>query len=128
MVKKNTEIATIGSWGPQFRVSFELKISSVSGSIWRSILVFKSDGGTSDREKLGDRIPGIFLFPKEKCLLFTSPVKNDKGIEFKSVKLDKWYIISIQQKMENNKVGVSKRKQHWNEIAFYFLDLLLGLC
>ena len=112
MVKKNTEIATIESWGPQFRVSFELKISSVSGSIWRSILVFKSDGGTSDREKLGDRIPGIFLFPKEKCLLFTSPVKNDKGIEFQSVKLDKWYTISIQQKMENNKVGVSKRKQH----------------
>ena len=112
MVKKNTKIGTIGSWGPQFRVSFELKISSVSGSIWRSILVFKSDGGTSDREKLGDRIPGIFLFPKEKFLLFSSPNKNEDGLEFKPIKFNKWYIINIEQKMENNEVGVAKGKQH----------------
>ena len=33
-VKKKTEIGTIPSWGPQFRISFDLKINShVAGDI-----------------------------------------------------------------------------------------------
>ena len=51
VVKKNTAIATIPSWGPQFRISFDLKINSLASGNrggWASVISFKKDGGARD--------------------------------------------------------------------------------
>ena len=46
-IQKNKEIGTIDSWGPFFRVSFDLIIHSyVNG--YSSVLSFKGNGGTYD--------------------------------------------------------------------------------
>ena len=73
VVKKNTEIATIPSWGPQFRVSFDLKINSLASGNrggWSSVIAFKKDGGARNAGQIGDRIPAIF-FNKKGILHFS---------------------------------------------------------
>ena len=111
-VKRNTEIGKIPSWGPQFRVSFDLKINShVSGnSGWSSVLAFKSDGGASNSRKIGDRIPAIFMF-KKGFLHFTSGVnrKRNYNFNFNSIKLSKWYSITIEQTREKGKVRETEK-------------------
>ena len=59
VVKKNTVIGTIPSWGPLFRVSFDMKINSYRKTDWTSILDFKGNGGTREKGKHGDRIPTV---------------------------------------------------------------------
>ena len=63
MVKKNREIGRITSWGPLFRVSFDMKINSSQKTKWTSnfktILDFKGNGGTRDCCEHGDRIPSV---------------------------------------------------------------------
>ena len=63
MVKKNREIGRIPSWGPLFRVSFDMKINSSQKTKWTSnfktILDFKGNGGTRDCCEHGDRIPSV---------------------------------------------------------------------
>ena len=63
-VKKNTEIGALPSWGPEFRISFDLMVNSLSGGTWLSVLSFKRDGGKRNIGKIGDRIPGIYLNKK----------------------------------------------------------------
>ena len=111
-VKRNTEIETIPTWGPLFRVSFDLKINSQvsSNNGWASVLSFKGNEGATDRSKYGDRIPAIFLH-KKGFLHFTSGVNGNRNhaFNFNSIKLNKWYSITIQQTLEKGKVGRMKR-------------------
>ena len=107
-VKKNTEIGTIPSWGPQFRVSFDLKINShVSGNRggWSSVISFKKDGGARNNGELGDRIPAIFL-NKKGILHFSSSVNSNGNhvFIFNPIELNRWYSITIEQIPENGKV------------------------
>ena len=104
-VEKNTEIGTIPSWGPHFRVSFDLKINSGSKAGWSSVLSFKSDGGARNMEEMGDRIPAIFL-NKKGSIHFTSGVNGNRNyvFNFNSIKLNKWYSIAVEQIRNKGKV------------------------
>ena len=100
-------IGTIPSWGPQFRVSFDMKINSDPKTAWTSILGFIGNGGTSFCCKHGDRIPNVEL-RINKYLYFESSV-NGKGnyhIKYK-VDLKKWYNIIIEQISINGKVRMT---------------------
>ena len=113
-IEKNTEIATIPRWGPWFRVSFDLKINSyrsVNKGGWSSVIAFKKDGGESNLEKIGDRIPAVFLNKKES-LHFSSGVsgKRNHNFDFISIKLKKWYGIVIEQTRDKGKVRESDKK------------------
>ena len=111
---KNTEIGRIPSWGPQFRVSFDLKINSYDfgdrGGGWTNVIAFKGNGGKSNSGKIGDRIPAIFL-NKKGFLHFTNAVNGNRNyvFNFHPIELNKWYSITIEQISENGKVR-EKRK------------------
>ena len=107
VVKKNTVIGTIPSWGPQFRVSFDMKINSYQKTDWTSILDFKGNGGESDRHKHGDRIPTVLYEKRYKALVFASSVNGDGNYHIKyKVEFKKWYNIIIEQKSINKKVRI----------------------
>ena len=108
VVKRNTEIATIPSWGPQFRVSFDLKVNSPlprnRREIWASVLSFKGNGAKNDFRTVGDRIPAIY-YHKSGFLHFASGVNGNRNYVFNhSIKLKQWYSITIEQKLSNGKV------------------------
>merc|ERR1719305_2168022 len=110
-VKRNTEIATIPSLGPTFRVSFDLKINShVAGNRhgWSNVISFKSNGGTSNNRKIGDRIPAIFM-NRKRFMHFTNAVNGNSNYRFNlpSINVNKWYSITIQQTRSNNKIYYS---------------------
>ena len=114
-VKRNTEIGKIASLGPTFRVSFDLKINShVAGNRrgWSNVISFKSNGGTSNNRKIGDRIPAIFM-NRKRYMHFTNAVNGNNNYRFNlpSINVNKWYSITIQQTRSNNKVRV-KVKLH----------------
>ena len=108
VVKKNTEIGTIPSWGPQYRVRFDVKINSYrfgNRGGWSSIISFKRDGGKRNGGVIGDRNPAIFL-NKKGFLTFASGVNGNPNhnFNFNSIKLKKWYSIEIAQTRDKGKV------------------------
>ena len=107
VVEKDNEIGTIESWGPHFRVSFEMIIKSFVGAKWTNILSFKGNGATSDCCQPGDRAPAVFLQENKKLLVFSTTVNGNGGFTFhwnKKVELNKWYKIIIEQISINGKV------------------------
>ena len=116
VVKRNTEIGTIPIWGPLFRVSFDLKINSLASGNrggWSSVLSFKKDGGARNMAQIGDRIPAIFL-NKKGFLHFCSSVNRNRNycVNFNSIKLEKWYNISLAQTWENGKVRETEKNHY----------------
>ena len=94
-VKKNTKIgATNGSWGPLFHISFDLIIHSyVKGKGkqgWSSVLAFDKKPSI-DLKRNGD----LRFFFQDRKYTFISDVI-----------LNKWYNISIEQKVKNKKVRI----------------------
>ena len=107
VVEKDNEIGTIESWGPHFRVSFEMIIKSFVGAKWTNILSFKGNGATSHCCQPGDRAPAVFLQENKKLLIFSNTVNGNGGYAFhwnKKVELNKWYKIIIEQISINGKV------------------------
>ena len=110
-VRKNNLIGTISSWGPLFRVSFDLKINSLvrgDGWGWSNVLVFKGNGASRNSGKHGDRIPGVWMHRSTRYgLLFTNSVNGKPNFYFNNhaIKLNKWYKIVIEQKSVNGKVS-----------------------
>ena len=106
VVEKDNEIGTIESWGPHFRVSFEMIIKSFVGAKWTNILSFKGNGATSACCQPGDRVPAIFLQNNKKFFVFSNTVNgNDYTFNWnKKVELNKWYKIIIEQISINGKV------------------------
>ena len=120
-VKKNTEIGTIRSWGPQFMVSFDLKINSqVSGtkSGWASVLSFKGNGLGMNGRKLDERIPTIFL--NKRSLHFLNPEQRQIMLK---MKLNQWYSIAVQQLRDQGKVRETE-KIHMNMINLLFASFI----
>ena len=100
---KNRDIGAInGTWGPFFRISFDLIIHSyVKGKGkqgWSSVLAF-------------DKKPSVDLNKNGELRIF---FEKRKYTFISNVELNKWYNISIEQKQKNNKV---RRKSEINQIA-----------
>ena len=114
VVKKNNEIGIIESWGPHFRVSFEMKIKSFVAAKWTNILSFKGNGAKESCCQPGDRAPAIFLQNNKKYLVFSHPVNGNGKYSShwdKKVKLNKWYKIIIEQISINGKVVALVKKK-----------------
>ena len=93
-VKRNNEIGAInGTWGPFFRISFDLIIHSyVKGKGkqgWSSVLAF-------------DKKPSVDLNKNGQLKIFFHQRKNNFII---NIDLNKWYNISIEQKPNEKKVS-----------------------
>ena len=110
-VKRVNKIGSInGTWGPFFRISFDLIIHSyVKGKGkqgWSSVLAF-------------DKKPSITLNKNGELKFFFQKRKYNFII---NVVLNKWYEISIEQKPNNQKV---RKKSLYNTIFSVSLSVRL---
>ena len=108
-VKRNEEIGAIkGTWGPFFRVSFDLIINSVikgkGKQGWSSVLAFKGNDGKSHCCKHEDRVPDIALNKNGDLRVSNSVSGNSKFKFIFNVDLNKWLNITIEQKPYYEKV------------------------
>ena len=109
VVRRHNEIGIIESWGPHFRVSFDMKIKSFVAAKWTNILSFKGNGAKESCCQPGDRAPAVFLENKERYLVFSNPVNgNGKySYKFRELELNQWFKIIIEQISINGKVRIS---------------------
>ena len=95
-ILRDKEIGTIESWGPFFRVSFDLIIHSLLEDEWSSVLAFV-DG----METIPIPIPAI-NFHRSGFLNFQN--KNFQLTFDFNIKRNIWYNVIIEQKTSNGKV------------------------
>ena len=85
-------------------MTFGLKIHSKVSSDWSSILAFKGNGGLADATLYGDRAPAIF-YNKQGHLHFCNSVSGNKNYYIdKTINLNQWYRIEIEQVLIGGKV------------------------
>ena len=116
-VKKENQIGSIASWGPQFRVSLDLKINRhLQGDKtwgWSEVLVFAAGGESTGskgnlvtiKKKNGDRIPAIFIDRDHKPWgMFFSNYVNMKENHFRytDYQQHKWQRVEISQLREGD--------------------------
>ena len=94
-IGRNKEIGIIDSWGPLFRVSFDLIFHSLRlDDYWFSVLEFK----------FGDFFfPGIFLHWSGLLEVQQHFQDQTSKVEL-NVEINKWYNIVIEQNSVNGKV------------------------
>ena len=111
VIERNKEIGTIDSWGPVFRISFDLIIHSyVKGKGkqgWSSVLAFekktyKQEKDGSWRLKAVNKIPTVDLNKNGELRIF---FQKRKYTFVSNVDLNKWYNITIEQKIKFKKVS-----------------------
>ena len=103
-IERGRLIETVESWGPFFRISFDLFISSFGPSEWSSILSFKGNGGTSNCCNNGDRVPIVQLRKNGQLYFINSVNGNGNAYFHTAVDTNKWYKIEIEQTMIDEKV------------------------
>ena len=101
-VIKNSQIGTIASWGPTFRVAVDIIVHS-AGSGWTSILRFASTH--HDNHHMGVRIPAIFYHSKGHLHITSGVDKKPNYFVDYNIDLKKWYHIEIAQTKMNGKVS-----------------------
>ena len=102
-IQRNKEIGTIDSWGPFFRVSFDLIIHSLDNNIqWSSVISFFYDTGTGKILPL----PAILLHSSGFLELYNDFFGNTYGSRRFPFKIghNHWYNIIIEQKSVRGKV------------------------
>ena len=96
-VQNNKEIGTIDSWGPFFRVSFDLIIHSLHPSTWMtSLLAFRVVAVSQDGSLNYEYVPAIFLNNVRGEIWFYGETVKDE-VQFE-IELNHWYNIIIEQK------------------------------
>ena len=110
-VKRNKEIGAInGTWGPFFRVSFDLIIHSyVKGKGkqgWSSVLAFEKKRfdnccNKAVKDCCENKVPAVAINKNGELRIF---FRQRKYKFISKVNLGKWYNISIEQKPTNKKV------------------------
>ena len=103
-IERGRLIDTVEAWGPFFRISFDLFITSLGPYEWGSILSFKGNGGTNNCCNNGDRVPIIQLQDNGE-LYFINSINGNGNTHFHTaVDLNKWYKIEIEQTKISDKV------------------------
>ena len=86
-ILENKEIGTIDTWGPFFRVSFDLIINSFHQDEWTSVLTFSGSAP-------------VILLHKTLGLVY---IVKKKRFNF-NIELNHWYSIIAEQKYVNKQV------------------------
>ena len=103
-VKRNTQIGTIKSWGPTFRVSVDLIIHSYgSGHHYRNIIAFKGNNGHNCCNN-GDRVPAIWSHPMIGLHIVGSVHGRMYSFNYRGIKLGKKFNLVIEQVWINGEV------------------------
>ena len=90
-------MATVPTWGKDWKVSFNLKLTGKIGNRWGSIIHFTTGGNNN---KYGNRIPAVWTIPGKTSLHFCSAINGNKNKYFNSrpIKLNRFVKIRIEQK------------------------------
>ena len=105
-VKDNNLLAIVPSWGPIFKISFELKVlsfSTCSPTNMANYLTFTAtDNNCCD---IGDRIPAFFTNSGGFLQLATQIDENGNLMERSpNLEENKWYQVEVEQFMEDQTV------------------------
>ena len=118
-------LSTLPSWGPTFRVSFDLYINSfdkgnLDGFAWAEILRFTSTSTSCC--SIGDRVPAIFTNKISSTLTIVTQI-GPEGHSAKNVKVKKkvWHHLDLLQypQTSNGKKAVSFSLLH-NHTCFIY--------
>jgi len=104
MIERGRLIDTVEAWGPLFKISFDLFITSFGPSAWSSILSFKGNEGSNNCCNNGDRVPIVQLTDYGDLFFINSIDGNGNGYFHTGVELNKWLKIEIQQDRIDGKV------------------------
>ena len=107
MLKKGNYVLEIPFFYSLYDVSFEVRVLFGIGSDWRNIIHFTQGG---DNREYGDRIPGVWLHPRQKQLKICSAVGTDRNYCFTSTK-----------RLPTNRFTKVKISQHRDEKTNKFL-------
>ena len=104
-IKVNEKLATIPFWGPTWKITFDLNITSFP-SAWGGILHFTTGENCC---KIGDRIPFVKLYKANQLVILNAA--NNQGNHQTRVNLEvnRWYNIEISQTKDtktNNEVSI----------------------
>ena len=98
-------LGTIASWGPDYTVKFELKVSNFdNGGLdhpYSDVLHFTATDKTCCGE--GDRLPGVFLH-RDNRVIIAMWVDGGGNVYYTSGRLqtDQWYSYTIKQEQVEN--------------------------
>ena len=121
-ISQGNLITTLPTWGPSYRITFELFINSFDGENLKNgklaelLRLTTTDGNCC---RIGDRIPAIFT-DKRGFIQVATQIGNS-GSKSKNVNLNEktWYRLDLMQFAWNNKVRVTK-----NYIYISFSDIM----
>ena len=88
-------IATLPSWGPAFRISFDMLIRSVDKADWGTAFLFASSG--EDNRKLGDRSPGLWTNRDGRLHVFSQVGTNPNLHQAVPITLGTWHRVQVEQ-------------------------------
>ena len=92
---------TYENWGKDFSVQFDIVVNKLPKSTWLNVFHFTAGGNF---EKLGDRIPGLWIH-KEGYFSFSTSLNNNKDLWKKIYfKLGQTYHVAITQSKSSNKL------------------------
>ena len=106
MVKENNLIGSIPSWGPIFKINFDLKVLSFATCSPEGVANYLTfTASDNDCCKIGDRIPAFFTNSGGFLQLATQINENGNLVK-SSPQLEEniWYKVEVEQFMENKEV------------------------
>ena len=101
-IGNNRLLDTLPSWGPEFQITFDIKMTSFAGSNYKSIISFTSNPGHCC--DVGDRIPAILLKMDTKQLHVGTQIDSNGNswANSKRVEINTWYNLKITQKLDSS--------------------------
>ena len=119
----------VASWGPNFRISFGVNITSylftsVQNNQWASLLHFTNDP-SRDCCKIGQRIPAILLSTYNTTGSLASvnvytQIGDDANYVYEvlGMEVKTWYDVVVEQILEDSKVNILISKLKYNLYSF----------
>ena len=96
-MKKNNLLATVPSWGKDWKVSFKLKLTGTIGNQYGSIIHFTTG---KNYQLYGSRVPAVWTNPSKTSLHICSAISGNRNKCFNtaSIKLNQFVNIRIEQR------------------------------
>ena len=104
-VTRNTQIATIANWGPEYRVAVDIMVYSAgsTGVYGYSNILHFTAGADDWGSKLGERVPAILYFNSHFHICSTVGTNGNSCFNY-NIEFNKEYHIEIVQANKNEKV------------------------
>ena len=126
-IMKNNLLATLPSWGPTYKVSFDLYIRSfdaenLGGGVWAELIRFTSTNNHGGSP--GDRVPAVFTHKNLSIIHVVNQIGSNVNYAT-NVKLSEktWYKVELVQYPYIKKVrGVNSQRNYSKNI---FLSIFM---